>query len=307
VVTAAVPPLSFACTECGATLSFGNSRSTICPYCRCPSVVERPASPDRPNPALVVPFGITEAAAHQAIRSWLVRRRFFHRSLDRATLSGLQGIYVPAYLYSAIVETTYTAQIGENYTVTETYTTTENGKTVTRTRQVTKTEWRPLSGTHAAYATDHLVTASLGLPNRELQEIEPFDLRALRRFSPALVSGWQAEEPSRPVATGTELGRREALDQTAFRLRAFMPGDRFSDLSFQSTFRDETVDLALLPVWVVAVRPDPAKPALRVLVNGQTSEVWGPESISALKVILWVAAAIVLGVIAFLVFKGAPR
>ena len=49
-----------------------------------------------------------------------------------------QGIYVPAYLYSAVARSAYTAQIGEDYTETETYTDSD-GKTQTRT--VTRTDW----------------------------------------------------------------------------------------------------------------------------------------------------------------------
>jgi len=67
---------------------------------------------------------------------------------------------------------------------------------VRRTRTVTKTEWRSLSGERAEYVTDRVVTASRGLPNRDLEAIEPFDLRALGRYEPALLSGWLAEEPS---------------------------------------------------------------------------------------------------------------
>ena len=37
-----------------------------------------------------------------------------------------------------------------------------------------------------------LFTASTGIPNVELAQVEPFDLRALRRYRPELVAGWIA-------------------------------------------------------------------------------------------------------------------
>ena len=280
------------CGECGAAIVLGDYRTAVCPYCASPTVVERPPSPGRPNPVFILPFTVTQERAKELVRAWSQRKRWFYRSLGQATVDEIKGVYVPACLYSAVTASNYRAEIGENYTVVETYTTTENGKSVTRTRTRTETEWRDLTGTHAAYATDLVVTASRGLPNEELERIEPFDLRALRRYSPALVSGWLVEEASLGMAECTELARKEAAQSEQERLNRFMPGDSHRGLRFDLELRDETVDPVLVPVWVLAVRPQPDQSAIRVLGNGQSGLVWGPERVSAAKVILWIAAAI---------------
>ncbi|HUS68623.1 MAG TPA: hypothetical protein VMZ28_29005 [Kofleriaceae bacterium] len=282
------------CGECGAALVLGSYRTTICPYCACPTVVERPPAPDRPVPVFAIPFVVTQERARHVVSAWSRQRRLFRRSFDRATVDDIKGIYVPAYLYSAVTHATYRAEIGENYTVTETYTTTVNGKTVTRTRTRTVTEWRDLAGEHAAYATDLVVTASRGLPNAELEQIEPFDLRGLRRYAPALVSGWLVEEPSLTMGECTEMARQEAVRLEEARLSTFMPGDSHRDLTFQMTVKDETIDPVLIPVWVLAVRPAPDRPAVRVVANGQSGEVWGPEKVSWVKVLLWIAALVLV-------------
>lgn len=282
------------CGECGAALALGEYRTAVCPYCASPTVVERPPTPGRPNPVFTVPFTVTKERVVDLVRSWSLGRRLFHRSLAKATVEEIKGIYVPACLYSAVTSSNYRVEIGENYTVTETYTTTENGKTVTRTRTRTETEWRHLSGVHAAYATDLVVTASRGLPNDELQRIEPFDLRSLRRYAPALVSGWLVEEASLTVAECTELARAEATRLEHERLSRFMPGDRQRGLDFEVELRDETIDPILVPAWVLAMRPEPDRPAMRVLCNGQSGLVWGPERLSATKIVLWIAALVVV-------------
>lgn len=257
-------------------------------------MIERPASHERPDPTFILPFTVTGERARQAVERWRRRTRWLKQSLSKATLGELQGIYVPAYLYSAVVRSEWSAEIGENYTVTETYTTTQNGKTVTRTRTKTETEWRALSGEHSAYATDLVVSASRGLPNQELEEIEPFDLRALRRYAPALVSGWIAEEASMTSRECVAAARGEAEAQEAKRLDEFMPGDKHRGLRYQLSVKDETIEPLLVPVWVLALRPDEQKPAMRVLTNGQTAEVWGREKISALKVVLWIGLVLAL-------------
>lgn len=280
------------CGECGAAIVLGDYRTAVCPYCASPTVVERPPAPGRPNPVFILPFTVTQERAKELVRAWSQRKRWFYRSLGQATVDEIKGVYVPSCLYSAVTASRYRADIGENYTVTETYTTTENGKSVTRTRTRTETEWRDLAGTHAAYATDLVVTASRGLPNDELGRIEPFDLRALRRYSSALVSGWLVEEASLSMAECTELARKEAAQAEQERLNRFMPGDSHRGLRFDLELRDETVDPILVPVWVLAVRPQPDQSAVRVLGNGQSGLVWGPERVSAAKVILWIAAAL---------------
>src|SRR5688572_24638992 len=79
------------CTECAAALEIKEGhRTAICPYCRCPSVVERPAAPDRPNPTFVLPFTITPERARECVTLWTKRARFFHRGLSKTTIQEIQ-------------------------------------------------------------------------------------------------------------------------------------------------------------------------------------------------------------------------
>lgn len=269
-------------------------------------MIERPSSQERPDPTFVLPFTVTDERARQAVERWTRRTRWLKQSLSKATIGEIKGIYVPAYLYSAVVRAQWSAEIGENYTTTETYTTTENGKTVTRTRTKTETEWCSLSGDHVAYATDLVVSASRGLPNQELEEIEPFDLRALRRFAPTLVSGWLAEEASMASGECVRAAREEAEAQEQKRLDDFMPGDKHRGLRYQMSIDNETIEPLLVPVWVLALRPDEKQPAMRILTNGQTAQVWGREKISALKVALWIGLVLAL-IGAYLLLGLVPR
>jgi hypothetical protein len=270
-------------------------RTTVCPYCAAPSVVERPPAPERPLPTFALGFVQTPDKARELARRNLLRRSFWAPSSVRnASVEELRGIYVPAWLYSALAESQFSAQIGENYTVTETYTTTENGRTVTKTRQVTKTEWRPLQGRHTEYVPDVLVSASSGLPNAELEQIEPFDLRALRRYHDAIVAGWITEGPSLSQQQCLQQARDEVSSLLDKQLAAFLPGDSHRELSFSTRFHNEALVVCLLPVWVLALRHDPRKPPLRFLVNGQTGKVYGQVPVSWVKVVLAVLLGLLL-------------
>jgi hypothetical protein len=287
--------MNLRCQSCGAELVVAaESHTTVCPYCAAPSVMERPESVDRPAPAFALGFSLTHEAAVARVKHWVrTRHPWTHGGLKRAPLQDVQGVYVPAWLYSARAESRYSASIGENYQETETYTTTENGKTVTRTRRVTKTEWCELRGEHAEYILDVLVTASRGLPNTELEALEPFDLRTLARYEPALVAGWVAEVPSLSREECLRLAREEARARVGQRLSAFMPGDSHRQLRHDTRLLEESLDVCLVPVWVLAVRYAPKAPPLRVVVNGQSGVVHGQVPVSWVKLLFTALALLV--------------
>lgn len=274
----------------------------MCPYCASPSIVDRPPSRDRPPPVFTLGFLVTKDVATRSVRSWLGSQGIFAESgLKSASIEEIRGVYVPAYLYTAVAKSEYAAEVGENYQETETYTTTDsNGKTVTRTRTVTRTEWRSLEGHRAGYVMDILVTASRGIVNVELERIEPYDLRALRRYTPALLSGWIAEEPTMSADECIALARTEAVEKVAREVDAFMPGDSHRGLQVRSWLENESADLVHVPLWVLAARYDADKPPIRILVNGQTGKVVGYARVAKWKVALFVVA--VLGGLALLYF-----
>ncbi|MGH1342484.1 MAG: hypothetical protein ACRBN8_13070 [Nannocystales bacterium] len=283
------------CESCGASLNVeAGERTAMCPYCASPAVVAKPRAAGE-DPAFVVGFVIPEADARTRARAWIQSTWFVKSAFAKADVSAVRGVYLPAYLYSGSAAVEYTAQIGENYTVTETYTTTDSqGKTVTRTRTRTVTEWRSLQGSWAAYLDDVVVTASRGLENAELEAIEPYDLRALHRYTPKLLSGWLAEDPSRSVAECAAMARQEAVEQVGRRVSAHMPGDSHRSLQYKTRFENEHGALMLLPVWVLAVKYDPEAPAVRMVLNGQTGALIGKPPRSWVKISLAVVVGIVL-------------
>ena len=300
--------LEISCQSCGARLVVeAHLRSTLCPYCASPSIVSRPPSANRPSPTFLVGFVVDHEHATKAVKNWVAGSHIFARSDFKAAVPELtQGVYLPAYLYGAVANTQYSASIGENYTVTETYTTTDSkGKTVTRTRTVTKTEWRPLAGNHCCYVVDVIVSASQGVTNAALEAVEPFDLRALRRYVDSFISGWLAEEPSRTQDDCFRLAHDETVAKVGAMLKHFMPGDSHSNLQYQTDLSHEVIDLVLLPIWTYAVRYAEDRPPIQILVNGQTGRVAGKVPVSAAKVTFAVVGVLlVIGVIFLLIMAA---
>lgn len=298
---------TFSCGNCGASLAFSGVRTETCPYCTSPNFVERPPAANRPDPAFVVTFTGDQGVAKLQLDRWLGNRSMFaDAQLRHAKVDDIRGVYLPAYLYSAVARTDYSAQIGEQYQETETYTERDSqGNTVTKTRTVTRTEYRSLAGKHVGYVADIVVSASAGLANAELARVEPFDLKQMRRYAPALVSGWITEEFSRDAGDCKAMSRTEAVDEVGARLRKFMPGDSHSDLSWRTTVEWESLDPILVPVWVLALKYREDKPLLRVIINGQTGKVFGKAPLDWWKI--GIAIVLGLGVVAAIAIFGATR
>ncbi len=300
--------VQISCDTCGADLVVEEHlRTSACPYCASTSVVERPPTADRPTPTFVVGFQLDHEAAVAIARRWLDSRGpFSHPGLKRAVVESTRGVYLPAWLYGARASADYTAQIGENYTVTETYTTPgSKGKPPqTRTRTRTETEWRSLAGDYDTYLVDVLVSASRGVSNAQLEAVEPFDLRTLRRYQAALLAGWIAEEPTLSREECLRKAHDEALESIERRLSAFMPGDRQRDLRAQVQLDDELLHLTLLPLWVFSVRYTPEKPPVRLLINGQTGRTAGRVPLSWPRIALGILLLIALVMAAVLLFSG---
>lgn len=293
-IRAAEDGTTIECESCRAVLTLpGAERAQVCPYCASPNVVA--SHGDGSLPVFCIPHAEGETLAKRSLAAWQNGLGFFrHPGVRRAKLEQFRGVYLPAVLYGAVARTSYSASIGEEYWVTKSRTVIVNGKSQTRTERVKEHEWVQLSGQFDSYATDIIVSASAGLPNEELGAVEPFDLRALRRFAPGLVAGWAVEAPTRTQHACITLARGEFTHSIGGRLAAFMPGDLHRNLEHSSTVEQESAAPLLVPLWVLALKYDQKKPALRVLVNGQTGKTWAKVPWSWQRIFLTVGLALAL-------------
>ena len=299
-MAATIDQHEIACEACGAKILFEPLHRTVrCPYCDSPSVIDRPATPDRPDPVFAIGFAVDRHEATRRMRRFIAGRKLAPPGLRDRAADRVTGVYLPTYLYSAVASSTYSARIGEDYYVTEV---SRDSKGRTSVKRKRKTEYYELSGPHHSYVGDVVVTASRGIPNEEVEAVEPFDLGGLRRFSPSMVSGWISEEPSMTREECLELSRRESKSKIRRALGRFMPGDSSSGLEDHTALAKESIDLVLLPVWVFAMRYREDRPPIRLLVNGQTGRAWGKVPTSWKKVAI--IAGVILGLIAVPVILG---
>src|SRR6185295_15951316 len=103
------------CNHCGAR-SVTAQHAERCPFCDASLVVDLPPGADTIVPDAVAPFGIARDEAGARFVKWLASRWFAPRDLiARARRDGLDGVYLPYWLYDAQTSTRYTGARGEYY------------------------------------------------------------------------------------------------------------------------------------------------------------------------------------------------
>ena len=284
------------CQECGATVSFPeNVTSTRCDFCDSGQVLEQEENRNLISPESVVPFKVDGKAAAGRFKAWIGGLWFRPSDLKaRASVTEMNGVYVPYWTFDASVSSSWTAQAGYYYYETEEYTETDDkGETVTRTREVRHTRWEPAWGSRHDVFDDLLICASKGLPEDLACKLSTFDTTGLQPYSPAFLAGWKAEEYAVDLneAWKRAVARMESTQEG--RCAGDVPGDTHRFLSVTNRFSDETFKHVLLPVWISAFRY--GDKVYRFLVNGQTGEVVGKAPWSVGKILLFslaIAAAI---------------
>jgi hypothetical protein len=306
------PAFGFRCENCGAEVRCErDARSTACPFCAAPYVVQYdPEQSGRQSPEFAIGFTVPAEKAEAIYRDWLRSGGLF-RPGDlglTAQAEGLRGIYLPFWSFSVKAESAWSARIGEYWYRTETYTETDaKGNTVTKTRQVQETEWWPLEGAHHAYYSFYLVSGSKGLPQEVSEWIQPFQLLALKRYTPKFLAGWLSEEYSIDRDSAYTLSDEEFRRREQAAIGAFLPGDTHASLQVETTFANINSDLILLPIYL---RSYQYKGKLyRTLINGQTGKISGEKPVSARRILAAVGLVLLVAAIvyALVVLVGGGR
>lgn len=300
-----VDRLVLSCDSCHATVEMApNVTAQSCPFCGS-RVVATGTSQKLIKPKGIAPFAIDDRRARELFSKWLGSLWFAPGKLKRfaqidTSATGLKsesgsqltGMYLPYWTYDAVSVTPYTGQRGDDYTTTETYTAYENGKSVTRTRTVTKTRWTSVSGTVRDRHDDVLVAASASLPADKLDAIGSWDLKSIKPYDDAYLSGFRAESYVVDLKSGFVKAQEEMADAIRRTICADIGGDHQRIDSMSPRYSAITFKHILLPVWVSAYRY--SGKVYRFLVNGQTGAVSGERPWSAWKI----AFAVLLGLIA---------
>lgn len=277
------------CPNCAAEVEFDpNVHAAECPFCATPVVTDT-GTHRHIKPRGLLPFGLNEDTARDAMTDWLGRLWFAPSGLQDYARKGrkMQGIYVPYWTFDADTRSSYSGERGTVYY--ETRTVMRDGKR--QQVQVPKVRWRSVRGRVARFFDDVLVLASTSLPKKFTDALQPWDLSELEPYQPEFLAGFRAEG----YTVGLEEGFEEArafMDRAIERdIRFDIGGDRQRIHAVDTKLGAITFKHVLLPVWLAAYKY--RGKTYRFVVNGRTGRVQGERPYSAWKITI----AVILGLL----------
>lgn len=289
------------CPNCGARTELDEAvRAARCPFCDTPLVRET-VSDRHIKPAALLPFALSEPQAKEAMRRWLGSLWFAPNGLQRYARQGrpLSGMYIPYWTFDARSDTRYRGQRGDNYVVHRQVVVDGKPRTVAEVR----VRWRPASGRVRMAFDDVLAVGSTSLPPAMAEGLEPWDLRELEPYRPAMVAGFGAEAYTLGLREGLEAARARMEIAIAGAVRRDIGGDHQRVHESRTELGDVTFKHVLLPIWIAAYRY--RGKSFRFVVNARTGKVQGERPYSAVKIALAVIAGLVVAALALWLYAAA--
>lgn len=277
------------CEGCGAQATI-TGQAARCAFCGSPVVMNVADLGEIIPPESLLPFGIDARKAKEQFVAWVGGLWFAPSDLKKlATAHGIDGVYLPYWTYDSNTTTRYRGMRGDHYYETETYTDSE-GKS--QTRRVQKTRWSPASGTVRVGFDDVLVCASSTLPRPLIEKLEPWDLKNLRGFEAAYLSGFIAERYKVGLEDGFKIAEERMEPKIRQAIDRDIGGDVQQILTMSVRHADVTCKHILLPLWISSFRYK--EKVYRFIVNARTGEVAGERPWSVAKIVFTVLVVVAI-------------
>lgn len=264
---------SYSCPSCGGKLTVNEFTSaTKCEYCGSYNIIDEkivyPYGPD-----LVLPFRFTKEQATELLRKEFKDRLFCPNDfLSERTLENLEGDYVPFWMYSYNTHAVWDG-IG---TKVRTWISGNTEYTETSKFQV----YREMNIDFNRIPVD----ASIKMPDRIMDIMEPYEYKDLEKFQPKYMSGFTAETYNQTPDALEARAREKANKDTEDFLRSSMTGyDSLTPSRKDLQHRPSAREFAMMPVWKYVYRYHNTD--YEYYINGQTGKVYGKLPKSAGKIL----------------------
>jgi DNA-directed RNA polymerase subunit RPC12/RpoP len=275
-----------ACSQCGAvTILQVGERTNRCAFCGSNQLIEAVEDIELVEPQVIGLNKVDPEQAQQALITWLKDGIFTPGDLQKnADQLELRFAYYPFWTFDGTLEASWRCELREG-----------GGN---------NSYWVPRNGTEFVLFDDVLVPGLRSIEMREIEAIEPFNLKKLVAYKPEYLAGWGALSYDISLADGSLLAREKVVRDLRGTIRhkiepgrekrnVSVGGGKWSGLSYKYT---------LLPLYLGSYFYKNEN--YRVIINGQTGKVGGEKPKDRLKVtIIWIAVMVtvlVLAVIAFL-------
>lgn len=277
------------CRGCGALVVFdGTLTSSTCSYCDTPlQLKDAHKSKDAFHVDAVCTFVVDKNLAKRNLADW-TRRRWFAPNdfVDNAVVAngsegGVDGVYLPFFLFDAFTVTRFDGERGDAYFVTKPTITTE------KPQKERKIRWTKKSGRFERAFRDLCVPAFRSLSSSLLRGLEPWPTHRLRPFTDAALHGWRAHRGEVGVDDCFDVAEDRIHAELRAEVKRRIGGDEQRVSSQETRMGGLRFQSVLFPLWVYARRY--RGKAYVVVVNAVTGQVHGERPYSVPKIAALVA------------------
>ena len=275
------------CEACGAeTVVSKEATAVSCTYCGSSHILSSKQNAGI-KPEGVLPFIVDRHKAEEISQNWFKKRWLAPNDLKVLYQSEkLHPTYVPYWTYDSQTYSRYRGEGGENYEVTVE----RDGEEVTETR----IRWYRVNGRINRFFDDILVNASKNYDDRLMNQIEPFDTKALKSYKSEYMSGYTAERYGKDVKSCFEMAKRKMNSEIKedARKQILRRYDHARIISVDTNYTEVTYKHVLLPIWSTYYAYKGKK--YQYIINGQTGEIKGKAPYSWIKITVLVLLVIIV-------------
>ena len=277
------------CDSCGADLVIPeNILTTTCTFCASNRVRVRTAPSDQLRPRFLIPFKIQHDATRTLTQNWLGKGWYHPKELvASAIIDHFIGIYLPFWTFSAQIESTWKAEVGQERE--ERYYDDSDKNWKTRT----VIDWNWENGRVSIDVVDQLLSGSTHLSQVILKRLYPFNLNDLVNYAPDFLAGWQAQTYDLTLPKAWEKSKAEMRERAKTACYSDTHSSYVRNFSMTADFADETWRYVLLPIYLAAYKFE--NKVYQVMLNGQTGAIAGQKPVAWWKIWLAVAAMLFPG------------
>lgn len=247
----------FSCPQCGGEIvSTDTSAAEFCTFCGASTILHsRLTKEKRPN--YIIPFKKTKEDCKQAYSEMMKKAIFAPDALKNPKyIDGFRGIYMPYWAF-------YMSQQGE-FSL--------KGSKSKRRGDYIITDHYALTGEIDAYYKGLSYDASSSFDDNISEKIAPFDVKGMKEFTPAFLSGFYADTADVDPSTYQSDAENIAIQNSTNAIYSKFSGMSMGSLTPSSLNTEvKEIDSAMFPVWFMSYRN--AGRVAYATINGQTGKV----------------------------------
>ena len=248
----------FSCPQCGGEiLSTDTSAAEFCSFCGASTILHSRLSKEK-RPSYIIPFQKTKEDCKQAYGALMKKAIFAPDALKNPKhIDGFRGIYMPYWTFHLTQEGSFSL----------------NGSTSKRRGDYIYTDHYRLSGEIDAYYKGLSYDASSSFDDHISEKIAPYDVKGMKAFTPAFLSGFYADTADVDAQTYENEAKNIAIENSTNAIYQEFSGVRLESLLTPDALQTQVkeVDRTMFPVWFMSYRN--AGRVAYATVNGQTGKV----------------------------------